>query len=199
RRSPALTIVAVLTLALGIGANTAIFSVVDGVLLKPLPYKDPDRLLIVWEKPPGGGNNVVSTANFLDWKQQNHVFEAMAASGSDVFNLTEAGEPDQIVGRRVSANFFQVLGQKPILGRTFLPDEEQSGKDKVVVLTHRLWQQRFGADRGIIGRALRLNGETYSVVGILAPYFSKDFPPSLWAPLPLSSPPSRDFHFLAVV
>src|SRR5688572_5730503 len=132
-KAPAFTAVAILTLALGIGANSAIFSFVDGVLLKPLPYPDPERILLLWEKPPGGGNNVVSAMNFLDWKSQSSSFTAVAASTGGPMTLTGRGEPTLMRVSRVSAGYFDVLGMKPKLGRTFAPDEDQPGKDHVVV------------------------------------------------------------------
>src|SRR5262249_35003185 len=138
-RNPGFAVVAIVTLALGIGANTAIFSVVDAVLLKPLPYKNADRLVIVWEKAPNGIDRV-SGANFLDWREQSRVFEGMAAGTTQSFNLSGIREPEQILGGHVSANYFDLIGMKALLGRTFLPEEEQSGKDRVVVLAHKLWR-----------------------------------------------------------
>src|SRR5262249_10888227 len=122
-KAPAFTAVAVLTLALGIGANSAIFSFVDGVLLKPLPYPEPDRLYLVWEKPPGGGNNVVSALNYLDWKAQSDVFESMAAITGGRMTLTGRGDPQQMRVGRMSASYFDVLGVKAAIGRTFASDE----------------------------------------------------------------------------
>jgi putative ABC transport system permease protein len=132
----------VLTLALGIGAPVAIFSLVSGVMLRPLPYQDPDRVVLVWEKPPGGTRFAVSPANFLDWRQQNQVFEDMAAIAGATVNLTGTEEPEQIRGRRVSASFFRILRITPVLGRTFLPEEDQPDGERVVVLSHGLWQRR---------------------------------------------------------
>jgi putative ABC transport system permease protein len=199
-RSPGFTATAVLCLALGIGANTAIFSVVDAVLLKPLPYQDPDRLLMLWEKPPGGGNNVVSAANFRDWSDQNRVFEGMAAIATDSFNLSGVEEPENVPGKRVSANFFALLGPKPALGRTFLPEEEQTGKDKVVVLSYNLWQRRFGGDPHLIGKPITLNSRKYTVVGVMSSYFTRDLPAHLWIPLAFETKqPNREFHFLEVL
>jgi hypothetical protein len=145
RTSPGFTVVAVLTLALGIGANTAIFSFVDAVLLRPLPYPHPEQIVTVWEKPPGSERNVISTLNFLDWKRQNTVFTAMAAETGGSVTLTGTDVPVQLQGSRVSAGFFDIFGVKPALGRTFAPDEDQLGKNQVVVLSHKLWESRFGA------------------------------------------------------
>src|SRR5260370_29083592 len=152
-------IVTVATIALGIGANTAIFSVIDAVLLKPLPYDDPDRLYMVWEKPPGSERDSISAANFLDWRNQNHVFEQMSAITGESYNLADVTQPEQIQAAKVSANFFDLLGVKPAWGRTFLPTEDQPGRDRAVVLSHRLWKRRFAGNTNFIVQALRLNFE----------------------------------------
>ena len=167
-KNPAFTVIAVLAIALGIGANSAIFSVVNAILLRPLPYKNPDQLVVIWENAThlGFPKNTPSPANFLDWRQQNTVFEGMAAFAERSFNLTGVGEPERLDGRRVSANLFDLLGVKPILGRTFVPEEDQPGT-KVVLLNESLWKRRFGGDQSVIGRALTLNGESYTVIGVL--------------------------------
>ena len=154
-RSPSYSIVTIAVLALGIGATSAIFSFVDGVLLRPLPYEDPDRIVMVWERPPGGTRNAISTANYLDWQRSNDVFETMAAVANASVTMSSGGEPMQIRGGRVGAGYFDVFGARAALGRTFAPDEDQPGKDKVVVITHRLWMRLFAADPGIIGRDRR--------------------------------------------
>jgi putative ABC transport system permease protein len=181
RRSPGFTIIALLTLALGIGANTAIFSFVNGVLLKPLPYRDPHGIVMVWEKPPGGDRNGISTLNFLDWKNQNTVFEHMAAInfGGNV-TLTGAGQPEELQGVRVSASYFDIFGVQAVFGRTFAPDEDQLGKSQVVILSHRLWENRFGADPSIVGRTLTLSGKPCTVVGVM----------------PAHSDMTRDYHWM---
>ncbi len=186
RRSPGFTIAAVVALALGIGANTAIFSVVNTVLLRPLPYKDPDRLVMVWEdgSPQGFPRNSVSAANYIDWHAQNQVFEDMAVIGRMNFNLTGSGEPERIDGRRVSASFFTLLGTNPLMGRTFTPDEDKEGANRVIILSHGLWQRRFGSDANITGKSLNLNGESYTVIGVMPPQFQ--FPTredELWVPI----------------
>jgi putative ABC transport system permease protein len=169
-KNPGFTAVAVLTLALGIGANTAIFSVVNAVLLRPLPYQDPDRLVEISEKNLKQGLDwfAVAPGNFLDWQQQNHVFERMAIFGmfSGEIYLVGEGQPEQLQGRRVSASFFPLLGVQPVLGRTFLPEEDRPGQ-RVVVLSHAFWQRRFGSDPRVIGRQLIFNGEPYTVVGVM--------------------------------
>jgi putative ABC transport system permease protein len=199
RRSPGFTIVALLTLALGIGANTAIFSFVNGVLLKPLPYRDPHGIVMVWEKPPGYERNGISTLNFLDWKNQNTVFERMAAInyGGSV-TLTGAGQPEELQGVRVSASYFDIFGVPALLGRTFAPDEDQLGKSQVVILSHRLWENRFGADPAIVGRTLILSGKPCTVIGVMPANspFDRSFA-QLWRPLAFEPRDmTRDYHWL---
>jgi predicted permease len=176
RKSPGFTAVAVITLALGIGANTAIFSVVNAVLLRPLPYPDADRLMMVWEQNPHRGwfENIVSGANFRDWQKQNHVFTDMAAFESNSFNLAGENNAEEVAGERVTSNLFSVLGVQPLRGRLFLPEEETQDRAAVIV-SYGLWQQRYGGDPALIGRHITLNGESYPVVGILPPSFSDDY------------------------
>ena len=199
RRSPGFTIIALLTLALGIGANTAIFSFVNGVLLKPLPYRDPHGIVMVWEKPPGGYRNGISTLNFLDWKKQNDVFQHMAAInyGGSV-TLTGSGRPEELQGVRVSASYFDIFGVQAVLGRTFGPDEDQLGKSQVVVLSHRLWENRFGADPSIVGRTLRLSGKPCTVIGVMPANtpFDRSYA-QLWMPLAFEpGDMTRDYHWI---
>jgi putative ABC transport system permease protein len=205
-RNPGFTIVAVLALALGIGANSAIFSVVNTVLLRPLPYKNPDALMMVWEDAThlGFPDNTPSPANFIDWRDQNTVFESMIATAQASFNLTGVGDPERCDGRRVSANTFNLLGVEPILGRTFRPEEDKPGV-RVVLLSYGLWQRRFGGDAGIVGRALNLNGESYTVIGVMPR--SVELPgmdnwhDQLWVPIAFSSEQaaSRGSHYLEVL
>src|SRR6476620_7715749 len=166
-RSPGFTSVAVLTLALGIGANSAIFSFVDGVLLKPLPYRDPQQIVLVWEKPPAGVRNVISTMNFLDWKQGNTVFEHIAATSGTSMTLSGVELPVLLRGGRVSASYFEVFGVEAAFGRTFAPDEDELGKDHVIVLSHRLWSSQFGSDPALVGKTVTLDSEPYTVIGVL--------------------------------
>jgi putative ABC transport system permease protein len=172
RKAPAFTIVAVIVLALGIGANTAIFSVVNGVLLRPLPFSQPDRLMQVWHVPPprsfpGLTRFSVSAANYLDWVNQNRTFEQLAIYGYRSFNLTGMGDPEQVMGVRVSPEFFSILKTTPILGRTFLPEENQPSRGHVVMLSQTFWQTHFASDPNIVGRTISLNSERYTVVGIV--------------------------------
>jgi putative ABC transport system permease protein len=166
-KSPGFTVVAVLTLALGIGANTAIFSVVRAVLLKSLPYPDPARLVSIRENQEHTGDMSVSWMNFLDWRQQNRSFERLAVTRADHSILTGIGEPAQIRAGRVSAAFFPLLGAKPILGRTFSEGEDTASAPPATVLSYALWRTRFGADPAIVGKSVVLDGETYNIVGVL--------------------------------
>ena len=168
-KHPGVTAIAVLTLALGIGANTAIFSVVNAVLLNPLPYREPDALVSLWENVPTHGRWRVSPGNFFDWKKQNTVFQDMAAFGANSLTLTGDGEPEQLAGAGVSAGYFAVVGVDPILGRAFLPEEHETGKGQVVILAYPLWQRRYGGDKNIINRQITLDGASYTVVGVMPP------------------------------
>ncbi|HSB12438.1 MAG TPA: ABC transporter permease [Blastocatellia bacterium] len=168
-RYKSITAMALIALALGIGANTAIFTVVNAVLLRPLPYQEPDRLVTIWEESPERGmyEMPVSFANFRDWVDQNHVFEEISAYSFASMNLIGAGEPERFPVVRSSANLFSMLGAKPMLGRTFLPEEDKEGANRVVILSERLWQRRFGAAPGVVDQALTLNNQSYTVVGVM--------------------------------
>ncbi|HET9363595.1 MAG TPA: ABC transporter permease [Candidatus Angelobacter sp.] len=189
RKNPGFAIVAVLVLALGIGANTAIFSVVNAVLLRPLPFADPGRLVHVWHIPPqksfpGITRFSVSTANFIDWQQQNNVFEKMAIFTGGRMNLTGGDKPEFLAAAQVSMDFFDVLGVKPILGRTFVAGEDQLGRNHEVILTYDFWQSHFAGDRGVVGRTITLNNEPYTVVGVMGPKMSyPDWTQKIWMPL----------------
>jgi putative ABC transport system permease protein len=168
RKSPGFALIAILTLALGIGANTAIFSVVDAVLLKPLPYPQPDRIAAVWgtHSKMGETSRAISFPDFRDLQEQNHVFEHIAVYTDDTTSLTGTGEPLHLFAEKVSADMFSVLGIQPILGRAFLPGEDQRGH-YVAMISYRLWQSHFGADPGIVGRAVTFGGRDYTIVGVL--------------------------------
>ena len=191
-KNKAFTVVAVLTLGLGIGANTAIFSVVNAVLLRPLPFEQPDRLVMVWQTnvQTGSLQDPASFLNLVDWQQQNQVFEQIAAFMPRGISLTDIDEPEQLPGSFVSANLFPALGVTPTLGRTFLPDEDRPGGGRAVILSHGLWQRRFGGDPGIIGKALTLDGASHTVVGVMPADFQFPIPgqfpippTQLWVPL----------------
>ena len=203
-KNPAFTIIAVLALALGIGANSAIFSVVNRVLLQPLPYKNPEQLVIVWEENSKQGfpKDTPAAANYVDWRDQNHVFEAMAAIGDISFNLTGVGDPERMDGRRVSASLFPLLGVEPQLGRAFRPEEDKPGANQVVIMSYGLWQRRFGGDPGIIGKPINLNGKSFTVVGVMPRSFQ--FPTrndQLWIPIAFDAKEAgnRGAHYLEVI
>jgi putative ABC transport system permease protein len=170
-RHKGMTFIAVITLALGIGANTAIFSVVNGVLLSPLSYRDPQRLVMVWGTKPQYLVNAINSAEFVELRDQNQSFEHVAAFQPLTLNITQGGEPEVIGGTRASANLFTLLGVEPKLGRTFHPEEDQPGANRVVILSHGLWQRRFGSDPKIVGQTIALNNEPYTVVGVAPPGF----------------------------
>jgi len=206
-KNPGFTIVAVAALALGIGANTAIFSVVNSVLLRPLPFKEPNQLVMVWDEQThlGFPKDTPTPANFLDWQRQNSVFAGMAAMAQRSYNLTGNGEPERLDGRRVSANLFDLLGIQPQLGRNFRPEEDTPGTH-VVILSRGLWERRFAADPRIIGRAISLNGESYIVVGVMPaalelPRMMSDWREQLWVPLAfsLTEAAARSSHYLEVI
>ena len=157
RKSPGFTAVALLTLALGIGANTAIFSFVDAVLLKPLPYPHPERIVSMWEKAPEFDYNPISTLNFLDWERQNRCFQFLSAIARDTVTLTGSDSPEELNVHRVSASYFRVLGVGTTLGRTFAESEDEVGNDREVVLSNRIWLSRFGGDSNVIGRSITLD------------------------------------------
>jgi putative ABC transport system permease protein len=203
-KRPGATAIALVTLALGIGVNTAIFSAVDSILLRPLPLQDPERLVSVWEHTPALGiqQNQAAPANFFDLRNQNSVFEALGAYGPLDINLTGAGEPERLDGQLVSANVFAILGVAPALGRTFLPNEDQVGQEHVVVLSDALWQRRFNRDPSIINRNLTLNGESFTVVGIMPRgFFFPARETEAWVPWAMEPDQAsgRGDHYLALV
>ena len=189
-KNPGFTAVAVVTLALGIGANTAIFSAVNAILLRPLPYRDADRLVWVWENNLSKNIpiNPASPGNLNDWRNQSRVFESLSAWEGGDFNLTGRGEPERLLGARAFPDFFEVLDVRPVLGRTFGPDDDRPGAEPVALMSHGLWQRRFGGDAGVLGRAINLNGKSFTVIGIVpdgraAPFHLFE----LWVPFALDS------------
>jgi putative ABC transport system permease protein len=188
RKSPGYAIAALLVLALGIGANTSIFTVVNAVLLRPLPFGSPERLVRIWHTPPqssfpGMKIFAVSAANYLDWERQNQVFEKMAISTGKDMNLTGAGEAESMPAESVSRDYFTVLQAKPYLGRTFLPEEDQVGKNQSVILSYAVWKSRFGGNSKIVGQQITLNRESYNVVGVMGPDFRFPAFAKLWTPM----------------
>jgi predicted permease len=200
-KTPGFTAVALATLAIAIGGNTAIFSFVDGALLKPMPYADADRIVQVLEKPPGGGRNGISTLNYLDWAKSNTVFQYMAARTGGSVTLTGINEPIQLRGSRVSVHYLDIFGVKTVLGRTFAADEDQPGKERVVVLSHALWESQFGSDRSIIGRSILLDGVPHTVIGVLpgGGVFDRWYS-QIWRPLAFEPQNmTRNFHWFGAI
>src|SRR5215468_7545669 len=188
RRNPAFSAAAIVVLALGIGANTAIFSVVNAVLLRPLPFDDPSRILQVWHVPPaksfpGLTMFSVSPANYLDWRSQSSSFEQMAAYGFRSFTIVGKERPEAIRAAAVASDFFAILRVAPLLGRAFTPDEDRPGEGHVVVLGYNFWRDHFASDRNIVGRGILLDGETYSVVGVMPETFRFPSWGKIWIPL----------------
>ena len=183
-KRPGFTIIVVLTLALGIGANAAVFSVINAVLLRPLPYRDADRVVMLWQNNVKAGvpRNDVSPANFLDWTEQSSSFEAIAGVEPFGFSLLGEGEPERFPAWLVTSGFFQAAGADALLGRTFTAEDYKPGNDRVVVLGHGLWQRRFGADTSIVGGKITLNGQPYVVVGVMPPEFQLPPDREIWAP-----------------
>jgi putative ABC transport system permease protein len=183
-RSPGFAIVAILTLALGIGANTAIFSVVDAVLLRPLPYRSPNQLVQLWTTESSPGSFPLTGADFLDWRAQNHSFEDMAVyTYQENFNASGAGDPERVTGVEVQSNFFGLLGVRPIFGRDFLAGEDVAGKNHVALLSYGFWQRHFAGDRGALGRSVQLNSESYEIVGVMPAWYKLPGGADLWIPI----------------
>ncbi|HEX3248480.1 MAG TPA: ABC transporter permease, partial [Pyrinomonadaceae bacterium] len=202
RRKPAFTVFSVLILGLGIGVNTSIFSAVNAVLLRPLPYGNPDQLVMLYERNLKGDKpkEPVSPANYIDWTKQAGSFEQIGASGSATFNLTGSGEPESLIGYRMSSNFFQMLGTSALIGRTFQPGEPDDTFP--VVLSYRLWQRRFGGQASILGQAITLNGRSYTVIGVMPRDFQyPNLDTELWVLLRMTPQvqANRDARLLRVV
>jgi hypothetical protein len=174
RRSPGFTAVAIVTLALGIGANAAIFSVVNTVLLQPAALRDPDRVVFIWETYANRNISRGGAAppEFLEWRTMNHSFEELSAARPGFFTLTGNGEPEQLWGMKVSANFFHMLGVIPAQGRDFFPGEDQPGHDQEVLLSYRLWERRYGGDASLVGMSITLDDRPYTLVGVLPRSFT---------------------------
>jgi len=216
RKSPGFTFIALATLALGIGATTAIFSIIDGVLLQPLPFRSPARLYTLWERnvKMGYEQNPPAAANFRDWQQRNRVFEQLAAFDAQrKFDLAGNGNPERVDGAAVSPSLFQTLGVSPLLGRTFASDEDQLGHERVILLSYGLWQRRFDRDQSVVGKQITVDGQSFTVVGVMRPGFH--FPgdtgtvlstftapaAEVWVPLALTPRQwtERSSHYLEVI
>ena len=202
-RSKGYTAVAVLALALGIGANTAIFSVADAFLLKPVAVPQRENLAVLMERAPHQTANwtEVSPANYLDWKRQSRSFAVLSPYEWDDVNLTGTGEPERITIARAAANFFDVLGAQPMLGRGFLPEKERAGRNQTVVLSYGLWQRRFGGDRTIVGKTIKLDGLSRTVIGVMDKKFNFPVSAELWLPWTMDPQESqvRGRHYLEIV
>jgi putative ABC transport system permease protein len=208
-KNPGFTLIAVVTLALGVGANTAIFSVVNATLLRPPPYKNPDRIVMVWGTNPGGfgwrGKTGFSAPGFLDYRERNRVFERMATFNGADFTLVGNGSPEPIRGGRVTPEFFEALEVRPMLGRAFLPEDEQAGQDHVALLNYDLWERRFGSDPSVLGRSIRLDEASYTVIGVLPQGFDFSIPDyfrsrDLWVPnATLRDDSDRGHKYLSVI
>jgi putative ABC transport system permease protein len=197
----AFTSIAVITLALGIGANTAIFSVVNELLLRPLPYRDADRVVTMWEVTPEGRHqNSTSRANYRAWGEQSTSYQQIAAFSDQRMNLTGTGEPEELSMQLATPDLFKVLGVDPILGRTFVPEDGEPGKDNVVVLGYGLWQRRFGGQPSVVGQQITLTDQKYSVIGVMPPGFQFHItrrsgtgrPAEIWGILPMPTGPGAN-------
>ena len=206
RKSPGFTSLAALVLALGIGANGAMFSLLDAALIRHLPFTHPDRLVMLWEHAPGNARNRVSPLNFLDWSEQNHTFASMAAVAGGSRTMSAAdGTAERVPGQAVTTRFFDVLGVKPIAGRTFVADDAASGPAgsggaQFVVISDRLWRDRFGSDPSLVGRPITLDGQSLTVIGIVPGWFRLLAASDLWTPFVIRrSPEQRQMHFMQVI
>ena len=196
-KNPGFTVVAVLTLALGIGANTALFSVVNAVLLKALPFHQPDRLVALYQNKVQFQRASISYPNFLDWQRQNRTFDSMAAFRPDDFNLTGAGEAEHIRGEMISADFFSTLGLQPMIGRWFTSQEDQLGGAPVAVISAGLWTRKFTSRPDIVGRSVELNGTDYMIVGVVPARFHlqmQNFPQDIEVYIPIGQWNDVTFH-----
>ncbi len=205
-KSPGFTFVAIVIMALGIGANTAIFSVVQAVLLQPLPFPHAERLVQLWHVPPSASfpgltRFALSAANFLDWQKQSTAFEQMALYGGGGYDITGSGKPESIRASLVSANFFSVLGVEPIHGRVFRHEEDHPGSNHEAILSYKLWRSRYGSDPNVLGKSIDLDGEPYVIVGVMGPKMTKPDFAQIWTPLALTSKEASvrgEHHYLAI-
>ena len=185
RRSPGFTAVAVLTLALGIGANTLIFSVVNAAVLHPLAFRDAGRLVTLWATSPTigySGPGTLTDPDYIEWQRQNRVFSEIGAFRGQPSNLTGRGDPVRLMGAAISPSLLTALGASPALGRSFAPEEDTAGHDHVALLSDHLWHSRFGADPRAVGQSIKLDGEFYAVAGVMAPGFGFPNEADVWIP-----------------
>src|SRR5256714_12951323 len=201
-KSPAFTFIAVLTLALAIGANTAIFSVVNAVLLRPLPYPQAEQLVRIFGTQPQLAEAPTSPANFLEWRTENQVFTHIATWNGQGFNLTGTDKPERVIGARVSSDLFQLLGVQPALGRDFTAEEDREGGDRVVILSYEFWQRRFAGDPNVIRQTITLSDQTYTIVGVMPRGFAFPSPRTqVWTPVAFNAAEraTRDTNFIDIV
>ena len=199
-KQPGFTLIAVLTLALGIGATTAIFSVVNSIILRPLAYRDPDKLMWVYRMQPPVERSPVSAPAFRDFSQQQQVFETLAAHYAETMIMTETVPAERLMGRRVTANFFTLFGVEPERGRFFLPPDDKAGAARVAVISHGLWQRRFGGEDAVIGKTIKLNSEPHTIIGVAPPQFQFPRNHELWTPARLvESTNPRGANFLMMM
>src|SRR5262245_9840183 len=182
-KTPAMTAIVILALALGIGANTAIFSVINAVVLRSLPYDHPEQLLFLNERSPVLDEMSISYPDFTDWRNQNHVFEKIGVYNRNSYNLTGYGEAERILTGQVSADLFSVLRVNALVGRVFTNDEDQPGANPVVILSYALWQRRFGGQNGILNQTLTLNGRSYTVIGVMPADYAFPARVEMWVPV----------------
>src|SRR4029453_12753830 len=184
-RTPAFTAIAALTFGLGIGVNTAGFSVFNGVVLRPLPYPDPDRIAMVWmdNRQQGIKEDITSWPNYMDWRNQSSSFAVMAGFTDAAFNLTGADEPERLQGAQATANFFDVMGVRPLLGRLYTEANETPGNDGVVLLSYGVWQRRFGGSADVLGKTMTLNGRAFEIIGVMPATLQVPAQAQLWKPL----------------
>ena len=198
RRDRVFTLVAVLTLGLGIGATTTLFTVLDAVVLRPLPFKDSERLIDIatsWQ----GGPGAVSVGNYFVMKERSRTFESIAARSGATFNLTEGGDPERVLGAHITASYFPLLGVQPALGRVFTEAEDAPGAPQVAVLSHRLFVRRFGGDPGVVGRTVLLSGAPHTVVGVMPGTFGlPEDETEIWTPIAFGAERSFDAHYLGI-
>lgn len=203
RKTPAFTVTSVLALALGIGANVAIFSLVDALVIRPLPLSHPEQLVDVFEDQShlGFPRDTPAVANFADWQKRNRVFSGLGALRGQIFAITGDGQPEQVEGNAITANLFPILGAAPILGRNILPEEDRPGNERVVLISHRLWQQRYGGDRALIGRGILLDGVAHRVIGVMPRGFTIPERSDVWVPMAFSPQQlqNRGSHYLVVL
>src|SRR5688572_14736583 len=202
-RNPGFTLIAVMTFALGIGANAAVFSVFNGVLLRPLPYPEPDRITMIWmdNRRQGIKEDITSYPNYRDWKEQSTSYAYMAAFANGTFTLSGADEPERLIGAHTTASFFDVVGLKPVVGRTFTEANETPGQDRVVLISHGLWLRRFAGAGDAIGKTITLNGQPHEIIGVMPGALRVPEKAEVWKPLavPEQARTSRGSFWLPVI